>query len=585
MKIKKSVSTTVLTTVLLALGGCGTLSPYVESEKSPYRDVKTDLDRSINYTIGQARAWRTKANSVSNSQTSLYALALPTSAVAAYFAITGDRGTSAITALTGVSLGATGISYLTQSSPRQTIYIAGTNALACVIWSSAPYGMPKDELNRFTSDTASLASSKATASSALGQLNAAITQAEAVSKNWSDEEKAFLLGLKTFSSSAQTEISKTDQVQASAGALKGVINAAPLRIIGRTDAIKSEVDAQLRTLEPNPEAIKQIGNEFASGLRAAVQPASPPTETVPPKTPARGGLGMAVVDGSAEYAALVAAKANLEQALSNMRGFSASVSATVTANADAMDALAEIEACKPEGYQGRMTITPNNTSPTVAPGSQYKLKINGGSGVFNARAVGTQGNDVTITYDNAPFPSRNPIINFGPNAKGQQSIVFTDTNAPTANPITVDFTITSGTPNTETNSSTTTGGGVTRVITPPKTPARGALLGAQLCTEDLSSAQVKILQSALVGSGAASSKGRFIDGAWGKRTDQAAIDFLSRYTNVRGAVDPYCTFQNEMDLNPSFRATVFGFARNVKLDVMDCTVFNDVSGCWADDAN
>ena len=587
-----------LPAALLALSGCANVNPYVAPKSNISTGIAGPADRakalndSLNYAIHQGDLWRGKANAVANSQTALYAVALPTSAVAAYYGITGDRGSSAITALTGVSAGAFGLSMLSQSRPRQAIYLAGTNAMACVVWSAAPFAMPQTVYDDVEAKAGTLGASAANVSAAAGDLlNEARLKATS-GLPWTDEQKAYIEALAGQSEAAQAHLSGTAEIISSAYGLLSAIDMAATQVTAHTLSIESMVNVQLAAREPSPEAVLQVAREFSGSLKSLqsslVPPAAPavPNPAAPAAAaPPSGFVGMAISTTDAQK--ITAAMTDLSQkqtalntALRTYDGERATLVGRVAAHSSAVDAAAAIKACKAEGVQP-MSITPTNLTPAVKKGSTYEVTINGGSGVFNTRLVGTTGNDVSISYANSPYPSRSPVITFGDKATGSQSVAFADTNDTNTAPIIVTFSIDAAAPppgknqplNSQKNASTL-------YFVPPPEAFPPTEAG---CEAAMPESKAIVFQAAFAGTSDPQKDLSFIDGDWRKETRQAAQAYIYRTIQNPDKTQPAACYLKDLAENDDdFKARLFSDAGILNGSMTKCGAGYDTpQKCWA----
>ena len=588
-----------LPVALFALSGCANVNPYVAPKSNISTGIASPADRakalndSLNYAIQQGDMWRGKANAVANSQTALYAVALPTSAVAAYYGITGDRGSSAITALSGVSASAFGLAYLSQSRPRQAIYLAGTNAMACVVWSAAPFAMPQTVYNDIEAKAGTLGTSAAHVSAAASNLlNDARLQA-ASGLPWTDEQKAYIEALAGQAEAAQAHLAGTADIISSAYKLLSAIDMAATQVSAHTLSIESMVNVQLAAREPSPEAVLQVAREFSGSLKSLQSSLAPPAApAVPnPAAPAAGTpadvakMGISTTDAQ-KITAAITDLSNKQTALNNaLRAYDgerATLVGRVAAHSNAVDAAAAIKACKAEGVQP-MSITPAELTPAVKKGSTYEVTINGGSGIFNTRLVGTTGNDVSISYANSPYPSRSPVITFGDKATGSQSVAFADTNDINAAPIIVTFRIDAAAPNdtppaknqqiySQQDTSTL------YFVSPPKAfpPTEAG------CEAAMPESKAIVFQAAFAGTSDPQKGLSFIDGDWRKETREAAQAYIYRTIQNPDKTQPAACFLKDLvESNDDFKTRLFSDAGILNGSMTKCGAGYDTpQKCW-----
>lgn len=551
----------------LTLAGCASLSPHqspdpAELAKSPNLlegSTPERMDRSFAYTVEQARIWQKRANGHSNNQQALYAVALPTSAVAAYYAITGDRGDSAITALSSVSAGAFGLSYLSQSRPRQTVYLAGAEALTCVLWRAAPLAMPKDRYDGLQNSASQIEGLTAAVQASRDALNAATrTGAEPSLKNEID----------TALGKAETEVSAAANASAGAYGLLAEVDMMPVQMLAQTQKVASMVSRQLVALEPSPESVLEVARGFNPAVRSlrsslTAAPAAEPQTKSDPKG--------ATLGSQTQLDAL----RNLQSATAALQARRVVVAGIVEAHRAALNSAVSLDGCLAEGAFAPVTISPAATAAGVKAGTTYSLVLSGGSGAFDVRVVGGNTTDVSISYVNSPYPSRYPIVNFGANASGVVSVSIRDVAAVGDDGVEIQFTINPTGSNDKAGNrkfDTTNDGEIPLSDAQPPAETRSGRLSQQSCA-DLSAQQVAIVQLALLSTRAGTDNSYFVDGVWGERTSVAARAYWkTAFGDSLEGSNPKCDWAVALNSSAAFRTNVLNQALSA---YSDDTIVND----------
>lgn len=585
---------TAVSALTFICAGCAQFNPYVAPDQkllfqaTESRDV---MNESLNYALAQTNAWRSKANQISNTQNALYAVALPASAVAAYYAITGDRGNSAITALTGVSASSYSLSLLSQSRPRQSVYLAGTQAMSCVIWSAAPLAMPAEQVKLVAESTMKLSNSVTIVLEKLDKLQMAITSASSI-KDLGTEEKNKLQAAKLYLSSVDEVANSAPQSISRAYSLLAAINEAGVKVGARVIAIESEVNMQILAQEPKPEAILQVATEFSSNLRLLRDSlgSSGDLSEGAPKSSIEETAGEADnIDGSKsdELAQLKRAMTeitssvkDLQNSVSRLKTIKLTVDAIVDGHADAMKVADEVAKCKVEGRSSQISIFPSAKSIKMNPGSKYNFNIKGGSGFFNVEAVGTNVEGTKISRANTAFSGRAPIIEFAESATGKQTIIVSDINDEHVTPVEITFlfeAISGVNEEQSKNDGESESDPITHVLSGGEIDETGAFINdRENCSIDDSEARVNVVQSAIVGVKLRSSN--FIDSKWGSNTKSGLKEYLDlRFGLNVSEEESACALANQL---AKTKVNRFFFYRDATKGSGNFSNYQDVDRIW-----
>ncbi len=581
--------------VCLGSGACASYNPYVTPDPALYPTVRenTLTANEISYAQAQVDLWRQKANSVSNSQLYLNSVILPTALTAANFAVTGDRGESAITTLSTVALGGLTLRELSRSNPRQAIYMSGIKALECLAWNAAPLALDASTINRLNQNVVDLEIEMTPLTTSVADLETAIAAIKAESAGWSAAGKVKLASIELVVQTAKTELSDAKLTLDGANALSGALTKAPGQLRARIGSIQYEVDNQLRQQEASPEQILGIAAGFSTALQSYVSSITPTAETGDGQisnTNSRRDDGAKATPGEIAALGELQSKLTLMKAsLAKLQTSKAKLKSIAASNALAVTATDSFADCEVEGVVKPITIIPPDLIREVSA-DEHGVTITGGSGYFDVSKVGRKAEGFDIKYEpNTTRKKTDATFVVSDGFSGDQIVAIRDTSNLDVAPVYVTFRAKPAEQETKPgdpggNGQGDQGGanGVNQIITPGGIVNTNVRIGRTVpCKAKPSKAEARIMQSAILGARVEPFTPGFIDGIWGNKSKAAAKKYLALY-NIE-VVDPAllsCRIIGLVERDPGFRRDFFNDASKIKSDRMKCEVWNNIELCW-----
>lgn len=450
----------------LLSASCITFDPYVGYTGSGFSSVEAMLAdtasppvrvaKSVDFALGSARAMATHANDSSLRQSLLFGVAIPAAAVAAYYGITGEGSTDAISGLGVTATTAFGVATLTNATPKQRIYIAGTRALSCVAWAAAPLIMTTADYDRMVSHLLSTLTKENTLE--LGQITTAISTVELKRSEWAEtgaelgDLDAALQKTRSLLDRGNAAVLASRNARASGGALQAAMQAAPLRIVAQTKAIEAAVNLQLSQQQPSVEAVTSMVGQFrtaSDSLIATLAPPKTPAATSQPDPAPQTATGIdpaklvdtttdeRIANANKEMAAAIEQMASARRKVGGLidalEGDTAALNTIVVPRAEAARSGEHIEACMVnENAAPAFSVTPADANVEIAQGETQMFTLAGGSGIYSASLSGAETGKVTIEWPgSSPFANRLPTIKIDALAKAPATfrVVFTDLGA------------------------------------------------------------------------------------------------------------------------------------------------------------
>ena len=583
----------------ITLSGCAGFSPYTApdleySSSKIYANGETEITvpAARAYVLEQMDLWRSRANRSATGQHALNTLTLSTAAIAAYFGVTGDRGESAIAALTGVSALSYAGGVLSNETPRQQIYLAGQEALSCVMIASAPLAL--NEADRQALSVYDLA----------GLLDRVTIASNAVQSSLGTAQDAAAADKTRASAAVETAkllVPRANAASNKEAQLRAAIDQGGVLILGRVQVIEAEVNRQLSAQEPSPEAVLRAAQGFSgvlTTLQASVVPDAGDLGTAEARS---GSAALTPAQRAAAIAQLKAATDALEVANTNLSTAVAAVNRIVEPRSGAMLVAQQLDKCDVDGADAKIDVAPTTLTPSVTVGQPYRISISGGSSYFRTLAVGPNSSDTEIQNGE----TRNPVITFKASQAGQQLVEISDVNRPDIEPIVLTFTVTAASAEVLTRNDTSGPARAPEPALPGAAETRSALLGGSsilrllhvptgMCPT-LSETQIAIAQLGLLPDIRALDTG-FVDGHWGPRTDRAAEAYFSENgIGFDSSNDMECNFAYYVhdqtnrtafltDARQTWQSPLLpgNVRRSGGLD--KCNIGRDISVCWQDQA-
>ena len=374
------------------LSGCASwINPHVGNEVPRPSYAQTDAKslkisfaggagEAINYANGWRDAYYKAVGEQSMLRNGIAFAVIPASATALFVGITGDsrRSKDAITALAVGAAGLLGLGTFLESSDRQLVYLAGHQALGCVILASRALLIDQDSFNVFVQALEELRNGT--------KINALREAREEVAKL--STETGISASLKNEADQqvkdADNLLGSIDEVRKNGIRLKAKIDRAGPEVVASVDNIVAAVSVQIVKTEPDIAAITglTVGFESTAG-RIATLPKF--DEAGADKDEKAELLG----DDSPEV------ERRLRTAIVNLRSKAGALARTInTVGArteeylELQKTVGKIEDCNVAEVVTGLTITPPEGTAELEPGQTYSIVITGGKRPYSAQLVG-----------------------------------------------------------------------------------------------------------------------------------------------------------------------------------------------------
>jgi hypothetical protein len=399
----------------LTLNGCSLMNPHVtpEMERPSARMGEIDFAGGTATAIDYANSWRTAYYDAVGDQSKLRngmaLVAIPAAATALYFGISGNSTRDVIAGLATGTAGMLGVGMFLESSDREKVYLAGSQALGCVILASSPLLVPQREFDRFRRDLdGTLTDTEMTAPNAvelqqrllegslvgkIAKTEAALAKVDAVTTQMRAENMALdpaLLAAQPMISAGRTLVSTAAATAGTADAFVGRILSAEPMIIAQIDNVVAKVSMEIVKTEPNIASITQITGGLGSAAgRVATIPQPKPAEK-PATAPKSASGAQAGADTRAAFlrGQLDQALDELEAATTELSSITARVRAFLAAQDDRAKLVGKVDACQLGDVGIGVTITPADSAVSLAPGQDYNVIISGGKRPYAAVLAG-----------------------------------------------------------------------------------------------------------------------------------------------------------------------------------------------------
>lgn len=424
----------VSSSLVFLISGCSLINPHVTPEMDrptfsaqpsktagkapelPPIEFAGGVGTAIDYANSWRQAYYDAVGDQSKLKNGIALVAVPAAATALYFGISGDAGRDVITGLaTGVA-GMLGLGSFLESSDRQKVYLAGSQALGCVILASAPLLVPKDQFEQFREDVDGTLPGSELA--ALKGNQAGLAAAEKIAQDNSLTGKladtqvkladvvAAVAALRKVKSDhpalqdAETQMTAARQLIADSSGTVGVAAAYIARILGaepeiiaRVDDVVAKVSVEIVKTEPNIAAITQITGGLSNAAGRIVNIPAPKAvgaSATPPVSNKSQSAGNPTLEELLDQLT-----GNLSAALDRLRISSAALVAStarvrgfLTAQDERARVVGKIEACGLDNLAIGVTINPAVTEVTLKPGQDYNVIISGGKRPYAAVLAG-----------------------------------------------------------------------------------------------------------------------------------------------------------------------------------------------------
>lgn len=576
----------------VALGACSTINPYASADfDRSLNEVKraaqqTDgpiPERLVNLRAGMAhgndqiRIWRSKANLSSNLQTAIYGTAIGALGTAGYFGASGERGTSAITALTFAGSALFGWASLNNAKPRQQIYIAGTGAMTCLLYTRSALDLTNKELLDLE-NVQQLEAARRDADLARRELVAEGYRTVAT-LGGGTSVKTLIAPYLGASTNAGREIGRAVNALSEAQAFLTFVDAHGKNMRHAVGDLVHDVDEQLAKSQLTPEQAIAIASAVGSRARQDT------TNLMPEKEETSDAESSAKAEeedliSTAEQGQLrgSAQRADLEIAASRLNTKLAELNRSLTILTAETGKLAAIyeprmrfyqeaansDVCTPIGAALPLTIDPSDKTVTLKPGDPYAVSIKGGSGRYSS-SLGGQVAGVTLEASGGVLAGDRVMVKTSDNASGAFSLTVRDLD--TNQDVTIAFTIAEDSNNIRPKSQagpTVTPGARPVVTDLPDAPDEELVGLPRATTTTLSIAapqsscvltptQTAISQLAFLAAEPSSiGPVGFVDGQWGPNTEKAARAWLvlRAKTSIAVGTDVRCGLKSIVRSRP-----------------------------------
>jgi peptidoglycan hydrolase-like protein with peptidoglycan-binding domain len=418
----------------LLLSGCSLINPHVtpdmprptfgpaqsigadgksQGAPAPKVEFAGDVGTAIDYANSWIDAYYEAVGDQSKLKNGIALVAVPASAAALYFGVTGNASRDVITGLaTGVA-GLIGLGTFLESDDRQRVYLAGGEAIGCIILTSRSLMVPQTDFDAIATSTNELVAATDETEQARSAANAAADALRAAKAN-----HPALLGAANQLADADKLIADSRATATAAGAFLKRISVAGLEIVTRVRNVTMKVSEEITRTEPDLASITSItgGLSGAAGRVGNIPPAQPIAK------PTGGAAGITAMSGASEAEKLL--EANLQQALEKLRASSIKTAAAATkvrslmilqestnlpsfpAQSEADKAAGKLENCGLENLTIGIQIDPASNQVTLKPGESYSFTITGGKRPY--AAVLSEGRPEGIAllrggFDQQPF--------------------------------------------------------------------------------------------------------------------------------------------------------------------------------------
>jgi hypothetical protein len=538
----------------LGLAGCSLWNPQVggDIELPKLADngipFAGGVDRAIDGALQLDQEYFDAVGDQAKLKSTLALLAIPASAAALYFGITGDASREVITGLATGTAGLLGLGVFFESSERDKVYLAGSQALGCVILASSPLLVEQTDYQNFLALQIQADKETRGVYQAIAEVQAAAAQMRAVDLAQSPDLQ-----------SAQGEVTDANQlisdaavVQSSADVFKNAIAGAQKDISAQVRRVRALVSLEVEKTEADVTSITQITSGLSSVAgHIATAPVKPAQSVAGIGTTTTGG-GATLQSGpvvNGQQVDVLSYRQNLATALGNLARASANLRATTSALNEFLSARNEVarkvgsfSSCNLSASASAVQV--NIASPqTIKAGDSKSFAISGGKPPYRAELAPATPDTVHIqlsTFDQQP--SATVTVDPATKATGFSVMV---SDASSGGPIQIDFVVAAN-PNATPD---TTGKNANN---PPAAPQLTAFEGG------LSPTQVKIMQA---GAGMASGD---IDGKIGIKTHLAVSTYHTNkgVTDDTGVIDEKVYGELEAEANKNWAGIAPGLTCN-----------------------
>jgi hypothetical protein len=417
----------------LLLSGCSSGEPDIErATYGPAAKVK--FAGNTGAAIEYANAWRATfydaMSEETKSKAGLSLTTIPAVAAAQYLGISGNSSREVIAGLAKGSAGLLGPEIVT-SSDRDRVYLAGSQALGCVILGSWPLLVPQREFDRFQGDVAAARVDGARTEEALAEVEKAAALLKAIKRNL------------PILRDAQDQIEQARDAIANGVVSRGaaytyvirILTAEP-RIVAGVDNVVAKVNREIASAEPSIASIAAIVGRVSNPTdRIALSPGTVDQSSATSAPIRIKGEPQRLLDD------LTTALAMLNASTANLNRTTAAVQEFLRMQDDRAVAVSRFGAC---GFDSdaALSITPSDTEVSLKPGRAYNVIISGGKRPYAAVLAGGDVPD-GVTLKRSDFDQASTVVTVSTDKDKTKAGTFTVaiSDAADAGGILINFTV------------------------------------------------------------------------------------------------------------------------------------------------
>jgi len=454
--------------VLVVLSGCSLINPHISMPPPATVAVPVNLPAGekqvqqitfygdLPLYIDYANEMRDKYYAGVGHQSLLRngtALTLiPLAAAALYLGIIGEAGTNTMAALGVTGAAAYGMSSYLESRPRQSVYLAGADAIGCSVLSVTPWLVMQDDFdslnyalvgysNRVVRSNPNIVdvsfNNRKSLTVAISNALAKAARLEALSNAFSSMDiiDVRINVAQSRVTEARTRISRADESRQKGLILRSEIVTAHLRLYNQLMNIRDQVSKQVIRTEPQlDEILGYIGSLASSSSIFAptpLQPGAPAGEVGVTESAEDNGPRSLRADETAE---LIAAESELDTELALLAESVAAIENLVSQVDAAKANVTTLASCIPEDLVLPMEILPRHPITFFADTSgTTAVFVKHGKKPFVPRILGpTASAESGITVESPRDLGPDLIIKANAPQRGDYTLLVTDADGTTA---------------------------------------------------------------------------------------------------------------------------------------------------------
>jgi hypothetical protein len=384
-----------------ALGGCSVFNPHVEStiprpafgaggeavlsadsnlqaklaSRCGVGDADTErfaggMSEAVCYVNGYRTAYKNAVGNDALLRNVTGTVLIPVSAAALYLGLTNNDATKSIAALALSGASLFGLSSFLQSTPRQKVYMAGSQAMGCALLAMRPFMLPQSEYGKLVDALGTLYT----------QINITSDRRNEVKRTLSSPEADAAV------SAADELIAEARQTFAAGSKLRRETAAAGFTLTVAADNIADKVDILLIDTEPDLNSL--LGITANLGTTAAALAPGPLGRRTTTTLAGRAGIAPQTKPSEAVKTLEASELEDLRAQTSKLRADTDAVGVIVNEAAVTADLQTTIEGCKVEPAGGSLVVQPADPQQTMEAGKTKRFAVYGGSGVPRAALIG-----------------------------------------------------------------------------------------------------------------------------------------------------------------------------------------------------